>query len=42
MAALYGNDNDKHYDSMSLKEETVHAEDINHIKKELDLLKVAV
>ena len=40
MAALYGNE--KHYDSMALKEEAVHADDINRIKKELDLLKVAV
>ena len=40
MATLYGHDT--HYDSMAPKEETVHADDINRIKKELDLLKVAV
>ena len=40
MAALYGHDT--HYDSMTPKEETLHADDINRIKKELDLLKVAV
>ena len=40
MAALYGHDT--HYDSMAPKEETLHADDINRIKKELDLLKVAV
>ena len=41
MATLYGHD--MHYDSMAPKEETtVHADDINRIKKELELLKVAV
>ena len=40
MATLYGHDT--HYDSMTPKDETLHADDINRIKKELDLLKVAV
>ena len=40
MATLYGYDT--HYDSMAPKEENVHADDINRIKNELDLLKVAV
>jgi hypothetical protein len=40
MATLYGHGT--HYDSMAPKEDTVHADDINRIKKELDLLKDAV
>ena len=40
MATLYGHD--MHYDSMAPKEDTVHADDIKRIKKELDLLKDAV
>ena len=40
MATLYGHDT--LYNSVASKEETVHADDINRIKKELDLLKNAV
>jgi len=40
MATLYGHD--KHYNFIAPQEETVHPDDINRIKKELDLLKNAV
>ena len=40
MATLYGHDT--HYDFAAPKEETIQADDMNRIKKELDLLKNAV
>ena len=40
MATPYGHET--HYNSMAPKGETVHADDLNRIKKELDLLKNAV